>query len=499
MSEPLVDEGWLAPTRPGPSRRVAVVLVLVALLGFGAWFLATMTWRSGSGAGDRQVTVLELNEFGRAAIGGTTRELPVEVRTSRGVDYVVVRHRIENRASGTQRVSVRLPAGVDPERATLRVVGSLDDVRIRHNELGVPRADVTAGGPTDDLRVALVVPAELVTLPADRQQSAGALRDVTRPLDLAARRETSQLETLERLRSNVPWLLLFVLGAGVAAPLLLWRAARRSFFSMRRPGAGKEFDSAPPSSLDPVGAAVLVAGARPVDAVAAFAGHVLDLVERRQLVMRRTMDVDPGAGALIGIGRVEEDSHDPAVRALRSIALDDGITVAVPDSPGKRRRVPEHERDDWHLHVAARERFEGMVDRVDGRRQRIATIVLGAITIASIVGGIATDLPARRATLGLVAVLVAPAAISTALWMLDARRWRIVTRARRLERAQWLAWRSVVGTTGGPALDQRNIPVIAATGAAASGIRTFAGPDAVGMAAVTTKTIEGLKAMISDE
>ncbi len=498
MSERLVEEGWLAPARPGPGRVHVAIAVVAGVLALATWFALTMTWKASSGPDDLQTTVIELNERGRAAVGGSTEELPVEVRSSRGVDYLAVALQVDNRSAGAQRVSVQLPAGVDPERTTLRVVGSLDEIRIRRDEFGKPRADVTAGGPSDDLRVLFVAPAELFNLPADKRESTGDLADLTRPIDESARSEEDELRTLNWLRDASPWLLPLLLVASAGVPLLLWWRARQRFFSMRRPGPGKELDSAPPSSLDPVGAAVLVAGARGVDAAAAFAGHVLDLVERRQLLMRRTMDVDPGAGVLIGLGHADE-LDDAAVDALRAAALPDGITAAVTDSRAKLRRVPEAEQDAWHLHVAARERFEGMVDRVDPKRLLGFAALLVVIAIVAIVGGAATELYGRRALLWLAAAIALPSALTFGLWARDAASWRIVTRARRTERAQWIAWRSVVGTSSGPALDQRNLPVIAATGADLAGVRTFTGPDAVALDAVTTKTINGLKAMIADD
>ncbi len=500
MSDQLVEEGWLAPAHPGPRRVHVAVALAVGVVLLAGWFLATMTWKAdpGDGAG---VVPIAVNDVGRAARTDVNEDLATEVRTSRGVDYLVV-SATESGAAGThgsREVEATLPAGVDAERVTLRVVGKTDDVRNDRDEFGRPSARVRLGGAEEDLRIQLLIPVSMLTLPKGESASVGPLEQVTRPLDEAARIDADQLRTLDDLRSKSRWLLPLALVLAVGVPLLLWRRARRAFFSMRRPGPGKEFDSAPPSSLDPVGAAVLVAGAGPVDVAAAFAGHVLDLVERRQLLMKRTMAVDPGAGALIGLGHAEEFGDDAAVDALRAVALDDGITVAVTDSRAKLRHIPDAEQDAWFLHVAARERFEGMVDRVATQRLVLVAGMLGVIGLVALVAGFGTDLAGRQALAWLLVAIALPAAVTVGLWARDAASWRIVTRERRTERAQWIAWREVVGTTSGPALDQRNLPVIAATGSTAAGIRAVAGPDAVALDAVTTTTIDGLKAMIADD
>src|SRR5690606_22363814 len=114
------------------------------------------------------------------------------------------------------------------------------------------------------------------------------------PFDARVSAERADRSLLLAQRRHWWWVAPIVLLAGVVAPLALWRLTRRRWFSMRVPGPGTELDTAPPSSLDPIGAAVLVAGARPVDAGAALAGHVLDLVERRQLPMRRSTTTPPG-------------------------------------------------------------------------------------------------------------------------------------------------------------------------------------------------------------
>jgi hypothetical protein len=88
-----------------------------------------------------------------------------------------------------------------------------------------------------------------------------------------------------------------------------------------------------------------------------------------------------------------------------------------------------------------------------------------------------------------------PLGIVLGAWTLDARRWRIVAKERRHERAQWLAWRAAVGTSEGPTLDPRNIPLIVATGPIGGMIRENALKDAVGLEAVTIRSVEALRAM----
>ncbi|MEO6867311.1 MAG: hypothetical protein ABI200_04750, partial [Gaiellales bacterium] len=66
------------------------------------------------------------------------------------------------------------------------------------------------------------------------------------------------------------------------------------------------------------------------------------------------------------------------------------------------------------------------------------------------------------------------------------------------ERAQWIAWVHTVGTEEGPVLDLRNLPLLVAAGRSRGVLRDFAGPDAVELSAVTTKTVASLAALVED-
>jgi len=471
VTSALVEEGWLAPARPGPTRRDAALALGTAVAAFLLWMTIAVAWTAPDEGG--RPIVVGVDADGAIRIDGD--EVVTQLRTRGDTTFVVG----QERGFGATRTSTDLQAapGVDPERIAVRLV--------------------PAGGSGDEARVLVAVSTNALPGLGKLPESSGPLRELTQPLDVRADQVQADAARRDQLRERWWLLAILVIALSAGVPLLLWRRARRARFSMRLPGPGTELEAAPPSSLDPVGAAVLVAGARPVDASAAFAGHVLDLVERRQLLMRRTLDPTHGTGVLIGLGQADE-LDDRAVHVLRSVALDDQITVAVPDSLSRLRRVPVADRAAWFEHVAARERFEGLVDRFDTRRLAIVAGAFAAIGFAALVVGLLTDLPGARATWWLAAAITLPAAASTLLWLRDARTWRVVTRARRLERAQWLAWRAAVGTTAGPVVDQRNVPVIAATGTAFAGVRTFAGPDAVALDAVTAATIVSLRALLHD-
>ena len=471
MSTQLAEEGWLAPANPGPARRHVAITVGVGGVALLAWMTFALGWTEPD-TSDRPVEV-QVAADGVVRIDGRAAE--VEVRTRGGTSFLVARAT----RSGDTRTDIALEAdpGVDRERIAVRLV--------------------PASGRDDRLRVLVAISTDSLPDLGAVPRARGTLRKLTQPLDDRADRVQADARVRDRLRSSWWLISLTGLAGAVCAPLLLWRRTQRGRFSMRRPGSGTELEVAPPSSLDPVGAAVLVAGARPVDASAAFAGHVLDLVERKQLLMRRTLDPTHGTGVLIGLAQADE-LDDWGVHALRSVALDDGLTVAVPDSHSKLRRAPVADRLGWEQHVAARGRFEALVDRFDTRRLLIASTVAGLLALATLVAGLLADLPGLRAAWWLGAALTLPAAVALAMWMRDARTWRVVARARRLERAQWLAWRAAVGAPDGPVLDQRNLPVVAATGRALAGVRTFAGPDAVALDAVTAATIVSLRAMLHD-
>ena len=477
----LVEEGWVTPADPGPGRRWrggAAILAIPMLTWLALVFFTTTT----SGAKTIEVRVAD-DGSARARLTKsefTTRKfdepLDTEVRTSRGTRFVVVRGAVP--ASGSEDVEIRVtaPIGVDEELIAARY--------------GAPRAGERDG------RVLVSIPAG--SMPDVTGTSAGSLRDLTAPMDVRVEATRRDERLRHRFEDGWWWIAPGGVLVTIVAPLLLWRRERRRFFSMRVPGPGKDLDAAPPSSLDPVGAAVLLAGARPVDAGAAFVGHVLDLVERRQLRLRRNTNPDAGLiGAQLGLAHADEEAvpDDAAVAALRSVVRDDEVTVDVPDDARKARALPADLCGRWHDHVAARSRLERGATSYPAPRVAAAAAAAAAFAVAGGVGAVFAPYPGGQLAGWLVLALALPLAIVLGAWMRDARRWRIVARERRLERAQWVAWRRVIGTKDGPALDQRNVPLIAATGPVDGLVRASAPKDAVGLDAVTIHTIETLRAM----
>jgi hypothetical protein len=477
----LVEEGWVAPADPGPGRRwrAGAAILAIPML---TWLAMLLFSTSLEGEKTIEVRVAD-DGTARAVLVKTEKtakkfdvELDGEVRTSRGTRFLVVRGEVP--ASGGDDVEVRVepPIGVDEELVTARYAA--------------PRAGERDG------RVLVTLPAE--SMPDVTGTSAGSLRDLTAPMDerVTATRDDERLR--HRLERDWWWIALGGLLVTIVAPLLLWRRECGRFFSMRVPGPGKQLDAAPPSSLDPVGAAVLLAGAHPVDPGAAFAGHVLDLVERRQLRLRRNTNPEAGAiGAQLGLAHADEEAvpDDVAVAALRAMVRDDDVTVDVPDDPRRARSLPADLCARWNDHVAARARFERAAVSYPAPRVAAAAAAAGAFAIAGVVGGLLAPYPGGQLAGWLVLALALPLAIVLGAWMRDARRWRIVARERRHERAQWVAWRRVIGTKDGPALDQRNVPLIAATGPVDGLVRANATKDSVGLDAVTIRTIDSLRTM----
>lgn len=471
----LVEEGWIAPANPGPRTRFAISTVAASLLLFTAWSLlpAGNLDRLRGTATAPAATVI-VREDGSATLRG--RPLRTEVRTVGDTRFLV----ISGEAPPGSRVRVSAPAGVERERIAVRVL-----------------AGASAGE-----RASFLVTIPSRGLPAlDQVASAGELHDRTTPLDrrIAAARADQRL--LVRLRDGWWWIV--PLGAaGTVLPLLLWRRTARRWFSMRLPGAGGEPSTVPPSSLDPVGAAVLVAGARPVDEAAAFAGHVLDLVERHQLRLRRNTSPEVGAiGAQIGLAHADEQGEpdDPAVDALRGVAHPDGLSVDVPDEDGTVAQIAPAARAAWSAHVAGRSRFERVA--VAWRWRRVAMLAGAVVTAgcAAVLLALVAPLDGERAAATLVAAVALPAGLVLAAWALDARRWRIIARGRRTERAQWLAWRGAVAAAGARGLDPRNIPLVAATGPAEGILPERVPATAVALEAVTTRTVRALRAMYGGE
>lgn len=487
MNSLLLEQGWVAPADPGPTRRTSIVV-----LGIGAALLV-LWWLLPAGGGARLVSAftdvdpvaarLRIEEDGtaRLTIGGddASSAMRRELRTVRATRFLVVRGSLEAPDDRPITVVVTTPAGVDADRVAIRLLQPHGHDSSR------------------DARVLVTLRADLLP-DAAKLRSAGTLAEVTDPFDERIAAVRTDRRRYDQLQDGWWWIIPVGLTLAVAVPLLLWRRARRRGFSMRLPGAGVEPATEPPSSVDPVGVAVLIAGARDVDVGAAFAGHVLDLVERRQLRMRRTAtEADGGPGVLIGLGRADElEDEGAAIAVLRAIALDDGLTVVLPDASVKHVVAPADEREAWHQHVAARERFERVVQRTHAPRIALALIVAGILALAAASAAIINDGVGARSLAWLVIVLAAALMITLGAWSRDVRRWRVVTRSRRTERAQWLAWRDVIGTADGPTLDQRNLPVVAAAGCSDDVVRASAAASAVGLDAATGATFAALRTMV---
>jgi hypothetical protein len=117
--------------------------------------------------------------------------------------------------------------------------------------------------------------------------------------------------------------------------------------------------------------------------------------------------------------------------------------------------------------------------------------VLAAVAL---IGARSVDLDGQRASALLLAAVLLPLGGTFAGWAYDVRDWQRVTRARRTERAQWLAWRRSLGADGGAAsVDPRSLPLVVATGPAAGLVRDTAAPSAVGLEAVTIRPVEALR------
>lgn len=475
MTSRLVEEGWVAPDDAGPGRRFVVGMALISTALLTAWALGPggLVHKLRGGDEPPRRVVVAVADDGTATIDGSPAE--VEVRLTGTTRFLAIAGDLD----GTRpvRVEVREPIGVEPELVAVRVAR--------------PRGDAD-------------VPELLVTMPAQPiaelsdARPAGPLRELTAPMD----ERIGELRRDERLQSRLEdgwwWLIPLGLLASVVLPAWLWRRSCRRMFSMRLPGPGRDIDSAPPSSLDPVGAAVLIGGARPADDAGAFAGHVLDLVERRQLRLRRNADPEAGpVGAQLGLAHADKEAlpDDPAVAALRQIAGDDGLTVAVPDDVSRVRRIPAEDCRAWSQFVVGRARFERMVERFPVGRVAAGAVAVAAFAIVGLFAALTAQLDGERAAGWLVAAAAAPAAVVLVAWARDARRWRVVARARRTERAQWIAWRRAVGSDGGPSLDQRNLPVLAATGSMQGLVRETATRGAVALDAVTVGTVASLRAM----
>ncbi|MCW2928419.1 MAG: hypothetical protein JWM86_2387 [Thermoleophilia bacterium] len=483
MTSRLVQEGWVAPEFPGPERRAAVVLASVSVAAVVAWALWLVFAASPIGGARREVTV----DVAAGAAHG-------EIRETQRSRFVVMRRTLP--AGHRYLVTSTFPAGVDARSISIRALSPGARVRASRTKTGLPRLQVDPRR-GESVRVVTVAPAGGIAPGAAR----GSLRAVTAPLDRERAASRATVERVSSLRSALPWIVVLGPLLAVGVPLWIWRRTRRLTFSMRVPGPGKAPGGEPPSSLDAVGVAVLAAGARDVDVADAFAGHVLDLVERRQVRMRRIEPAAGERGVVLGLAHVEEGAiaDDPAVAVLRSIVDEDGdaATVTLPEAAANHKVAPATHRIRWGATVDDRARFERMVTDGNAGRVRLATEVLGTIGVLAVIEGFRSGGEGHAATAWLVAALTLPATITCIAWARDARRWRVVARARRVERAQWRAWQEALGVGDGPALDQRSLPLLVAAGGRPELVRATAAPTAVALDAVTVDTIEALRAVVT--
>lgn len=486
----LAEQGWVAPAEPGPSRRFAIAVAAGGVLLGLLWALLVLDVADGALGSSRASTLeVEVRADGSLRVPGVKWNGDVRMLAEGSTAFALARAPLPD-LEGETKLTFRLDPSLEPSDVAVRIVAPHADVSLRRTEGGQPRAQVaTRGSSKGTLHV---------TTPQDTStKDLRPLRGATRSIDSRVAEIADDRAALGRLRGNWPWLVALGAVLSIAVPLLLWWRARRSFFSMRLPGPGTSATTGPPSSLDPVGAAILVAGAEGVDVTRAFAGHVLDLVERRQLQLRRVSGGDHPAGSLLGLAHAEEmTADDAAVTALRSVSLADQITVELPDARTRRVAMPETARDGWRDHVAARARFERVVEQAATTRVAAATAAVGVLGAVALVDALLADLDGRRASAFLVAVLMIPAASILAAWLRDARGWRRVERSRRLERAQWLAWRDAVTKAGAGGLDLRSLPLVVATGPVTGIVRDAASPIAVGLQAVTGSTVGALRSMV---
>ncbi len=463
MNQQLVEEGWLAPADPGPTRPRAGMLMALGIV----IFLATsFTMRSFAAT-----TMVDVAIGDDGGVTVDERAVDTELRERGGVRFLVARTSVDE--DQRLQVALDLPAGLVEEQVAVR---TLDPSGGDPGELVITvRADVLDRAPEGDV--------------------VGPLREVTAPFDARVRKQREDRRLLAKLDARSTWLLTAATGAFLLLPLWLWNRATRRWFSMRRPGPGTQLGVEPPSSLDPIGAAVLFAGARPVDLASAFAGHVLDLVERRQLPMRRS--ADSPTGTLIGMHHAD-DVDDVAVPILQTMLAPGDTSVLLPDNPARVRAMHPQARATWRSHVAGRARFEGAIERPPVRRLQLVAGIAAIAALAAAAAALSTHLEGRQALLWLVAACAAVLAITSGAWLLDARRWRSVTRSRRTERAQWLAWRERAADLDGPASDQRNLAVLVAVDAPLVHVRGGASTDAVDLDAATVPAIRGLRRALGD-
>lgn len=476
MNPRLVEEGWVHPADPGPGRRELLPIVVAGGLLLLAWGLLGTGWLGERFAPEPRKVIVAVAANGDVAVDG--RRVEMELRERSGVAFLVGEVRVGGDERDPIDVRTRLADGIGAGQVVVR--------------------ELRPHGTARDARLLVTVAVEALAQPPELPASIDSLpslRDRTEPFDMRLIEVRDDRRLRDAMRDGWWWIAPLGLLVVAGAPLFAWRRMRRRTFDQRVPGPGRAADLAPPSSIDPVGAAILVAGARPPDDAAAFAGHVLDLVERRQLPVRRSATTPPGLGALVGMHHADEQD-DVAVGLLAELVPPDESSLHLPDDLRAVPSLGAAARARWHDHVDGRAGFERLVDRAPVRRLRVAAAVLGVVSVAGAIAAVAWTLPGRSAVALLVAALAAIASATVAAWALDARRWRTVARGRRTERAQWIAWRSARSADPGATLDDRSLPVLVATGRDLPGVRAAATPDAIGLAAVTTRTVAALRATI---
>jgi hypothetical protein len=473
VSDALYEHGWIAPADPGPRRRQVVVLLLLGVVLFVGWGALGTGWLAPRIDDDELTIRITIGENGTIHRDGKLLETSFRFRGD--TTFIVAQARLGSGDDSNVLTSTSVPAGTDADQVAVRLL--------------------KPHGTARDAELLVTVPVAALPDPPKVTGKVEPLRAITDPFDERIRTVRDDRHLLLQVRAVWPWIALAAMFLLVVVPLLAWHRARSRFFSMRLPGPGRELDIAPPSSVDPVGAAVLVAGARPVDQGAAFAGHVLDLVERRQLPMRRSVTTPPGLGTLLGLHHADE-LDDVAVDVLGSVVADDGFTVVLPDSLRQLETVPVAAELMWHRHVLARIGFERVMESAGERRLRFVSAVISALAILSTIAWIVLDLDGQRAVALLVATGSVTLAATLGAWLRDQRRWHVVARSRRTERAQWLAWRDGAAASDGPISDRRNLPVLVAIGASTAAMSASASPTAVDLDAVTPRTIEALRGLL---
>lgn len=469
MNELLLKDGWIHPADPGPSRAIKAVVVCLSLCCALVW--CALVLRPAIVFGKRQAaqTVdVAVSGDGLITINGSNR--PTSIRSRGGVNLLISEGRGPNNGRRV-KVNVSTPEGIDADSVAVRVLQPWN---------GDNRA-----------RLLVTIPSSLldVKAPADIKP----LIDKTNPFDLLVAKEHDDYRRLLTLR-DYWWLAAILMIIVAAIPMMLWRRAARRFTSMRVPGPGKDPSLAPPSNLDPVSASIMVGGAGTIDFRNAFAAHVLDLVERKQLPMRRSISTALGAGVLIGLHRMDQ-VEDLSIDLLSALTEDDELTVILPDRIDRVRRFEAGERKIWLEHLRARANFERLVDGPSFRVLRLALVVSVAMFLVSMVLTLLAPGVGALATWSWFTLCSFIVMVVLGLWLRDVLTWRVVARNRRTERAQWLAWRDLAESSPELSADDRNIPLLVATSSSLSNIRSVASAQAVDLACVTVRSIEALRMM----